>query len=114
MPTDPLAQTNHANEEGFPIVIGFQPELSDETELADTGPLAGDEQNEQKEPLTGYDLVEDMMRRQDEVLRQLDDLNAQVESAIEEIAAVRKSEIEAMQPEAEPADEASDLQRRAA
>lgn len=57
------------------------------------------------EPLTGYELVEDMMRRQDEVLGQLDDLNARVESAIKEISATRKSEIEALESELAQSDQ---------
>lgn len=54
--------------------------------------------------LSGYDLVTDMMRRQDEVLGQLDDLNDRIELAIEQISAARKSEIEALNAESEQTD----------
>ena len=71
----------------------------------------------QDKPLTGYDLVKDMMRRQDAVLTQLDDLNDQIESTIKEISAVRKSEIEALEtkPESNQSDSANPAgQRKAA
>ena len=45
--------------------------------------------------LTGYELVADMMRRQDEVISQINDLNARIESAIEEITDQRKQEQQA-------------------
>ena len=54
--------------------------------------------------LSGYDLVADMMRRQDDVLGQLDDLNDRIELAIEQISAARKSEIEALNAKSEQTD----------
>ena len=41
-------------------------------------------------PLTGYELVADMLRRQDEVIAELDALNLRIESAIKEISDARK------------------------
>lgn len=52
-----------------------------------------EQQNEQ--PLTGYALVADMMRRQDEVIAQIDELNLRIEAAIKEISEARKAEIAA-------------------
>ena len=137
MPTDHPAQTNRIDDEGFPIAIGFQSvadkaseadsqcndcdsALSDEDGMGESQSLERANEAEQ-EPLVGYELVEDMMRRQDEVLSQLDDLNARIESAIKEISAARKSEIEALEAEpgfdsgdsASPADQPID-QRKAA
>ena len=54
--------------------------------------------------LSGYDLVTDMMRRQDEVLGQLDELNDRIELAIDQISAARKSEIEALNAKSEQTD----------
>ncbi len=45
-----------------------------------------------KGPLTGYELVADMMRRQDEVIEQIDELNSRIEEAIKEISDARKAE----------------------
>jgi methyl-accepting chemotaxis protein len=51
---------------------------------------------EQERPsLTGYELVADMMRRQDDVINELDDLNKRIEAAIQEISDARKIEDEA-------------------
>lgn len=47
------------------------------------------------EPLTGYELVADMMRRQDEVIAQIDSLNERIESAIKELSEARKLEEQA-------------------
>ena len=47
------------------------------------------------EPLTGYELVADMMRRQDEVIAQIDSLNERIEAAIKEITEARKLEEQA-------------------
>ena len=47
--------------------------------------------------LTGYELVADMMRRQDDVINELDDLNNRIEAAIQEITDARKIEDEATQ-----------------
>ena len=51
---------------------------------------------EQERPsLSGYELVADMMRRQDDVINELDDLNKRIEAAIQEISDARKIEDEA-------------------
>ena len=150
MPTDPLVSTSQLDDDGFPIAIGFQSavaneststapgcddcrddcqnesqtEQSDESEADDieteeaSSSLDDADHCPSEQPLTGYALVEDMMRRQDEVLMQLDDLNAQVESAIEELSEARKSEIEALESEAASesanlADQATDLRKAA-
>ena len=47
------------------------------------------------EQLTGYELVADMMRRQDEVIAELDSLNLRIEAAIKEISEARKLEEQA-------------------
>ena len=48
---------------------------------------------EQERPsLSGYELVADMMRRQDDVINELDDLNKRIETAIQEISDARKIE----------------------
>jgi hypothetical protein len=59
---------------------------------------------ERAEPLTGYALVADLMRRQDEVIAEIDSLNDRIESIIREITDARKAEIEAS---AVPSDEAA-------
>ena len=120
MPTDSSAPTNRIDDEGLPIAIGFQTVADEPTSAIverEQTPTVSGARAERQEPLTGYKLVKDMMRRQDEVLKQLDDLNARVESTIEQISAVRKTEIEAM--DAESADSASSFdesidQRKAA
>lgn len=48
-------------------------------------------------PLTGYELVADMMRRQDAVIAEIDDLNHRIESAIKEITDARKLEEAALE-----------------
>ena len=45
-----------------------------------------------KSQLTGYELVADMMRRQDEVIEQIDELNSRIEETIKEISDARKAE----------------------
>ena len=52
---------------------------------------------EERPELTGYELVADMMRRQDDVINELDDLNNRIEAAIQEITDARKIEDEATQ-----------------
>ena len=52
---------------------------------------------EERPALTGYELVADMMRRQDDVINELDDLNNRIEAAIQEITDARKIEDEATQ-----------------
>ena len=47
---------------------------------------------ESSQPLTGYELIADLMRRQDDVISELDSLNLRVESAIKEVTAARKLE----------------------
>lgn len=44
------------------------------------------------EPLTGFELVADMMRRQDEVLQQIDDLDGRINAMINQITAEREAE----------------------
>ena len=63
---------------------------------------------EERPALTGYELVADMMRRQDDVINELDDLNKRIEAAIQEITDARKIEDEAAQDFQHEADE--DLQ----
>lgn len=128
MPTDHQPPTSQIDQDGFPISIGFRqgetresaqgnPSADDETlalgenESHDSELLNDEEDTSSEEPLTGYELVEEMMRRQDEVLVQLDDLNDRIEAAIQEVTTARKSEIEAQ--EADANDQAMD-QRRAA
>jgi hypothetical protein len=60
---------------------------------------------ERSEPLTGYALVADLMRRQDDVIAEIDTLNDRIESIIREITEARKAEIEA---NAVPSDEQAD------
>jgi len=126
MPSDLPTQTDRIDEAGFPIAIGFQPEAEElvevdshcydcDLESSDQGGIEDAESldsatpsDQQQEPLAGYELVEDMMRRQDEVLSQLDDLNTRIESAIQEVSAARKSEIVAL--EAESNHDSQDLQ----
>jgi len=48
--------------------------------------------------LSEYEFVADLLRRQDEVLNALDDLNVRIESAISEISAARQAEMEAANP----------------
>jgi len=128
MPTDHQPPTSRLDQDGFPIAIGFQQgevresaqansstdhktDAVDENEVDPPELFSDVNDASNKEPLTGYELVEEMMRRQDEVLVQLDDLNDRIESAIQEVSAARKSEIEAQEADAD--DQAMD-QRRAA
>ena len=60
---------------------------------------------EERPALTGYELVADMMRRQDDVINELDDLNNRIEAAIQEITDARKIEDEATQNFQHQADE---------
>jgi hypothetical protein len=57
---------------------------SDDAEVIESG-----------EPLIGYELVADMMRRQDEVIAQIDSLNDRIESVIKELDDARKLEQQA-------------------
>lgn len=50
---------------------------------------------EERPALTGYELVADMMRRQDDVINELDSLNERIEAAIQEVTDARKLEEEA-------------------
>ncbi|MDA7861841.1 hypothetical protein N9B22_02105 [bacterium] len=63
---------------------------------------------EERPALTGYELVADMMRRQDDVINEIDDLNKRIEAAIQEITDARKIEDEATLEFPEETDE--DLQ----
>ena len=56
------------------------------------------------ESLTGYALVESLMRRQDEALAELDVLNQRVEDAIAEITASRASSDEESKQDSAPAE----------
>ena len=118
MPSDLDLTTSQFDESGFPIAIGFQPaednQAAGKPNLVDpVGPNAVgaglgdvDEALEpQEEALTGYKLVADMLRRQNEVLIQLDDLNDRIELAIEQISAARKSEIEAFEAQGQLLDD---------
>ncbi len=69
-------------------------------ESADTlGEATADEAavivEEERAALTGYELVADMMRRQDDVINELDSLNERIEAAIQEVTDARKLEEEA-------------------
>ncbi len=60
-----------------------------------------------------YEFVADLLRRQDEVLKGLDQLNERIESVIDEISAVRQAEIDSHmsdEPESTQDDSAVDLQ----
>ena len=129
MPSDLDFTDSQFDKDSFPIAIGFQPAEAGEREdaldfdvnQAELGSdlivpeasvvSSSDDANEdsgREEVLTGYELVTDMMRRQDDVLRQLDDLNARIELAIEEISAARKSEIEALEAQGQQLEEDED------
>jgi hypothetical protein len=62
-----------------------------ETDLSDSQTAEAEDLTESGS-LSGYELVADMMRRQDDAINQLDDLNARIESAIAEISASRNSQ----------------------
>jgi hypothetical protein len=67
-------------------------DLSVQTQSEDTAteePSQLVDNQEQSAPLTGYELVADMLRRQDEVIVELDALNLRIESAIKEISDAR-------------------------
>lgn len=49
--------------------------------------------------LTGFELVADMMRRQDAVIAEIDELNGRIEAAIESLSAARKAEIDTLESE---------------
>ncbi|MDE0937305.1 MAG: hypothetical protein OSA89_15405 [Mariniblastus sp.] len=63
--------------------------------------------------LTGYDLVADMMRRQDEVINELDGLNERIEAAINEIIDARKLEDEAALGSLQPLEEDFQIEKAA-
>ena len=129
MPSDLDLTASQFDKNGFPIAIGFQaaedtpatdkPNLDDPAGLNGVGSGLNDA-DEALEPLggalTGYELVADMLRRQNEVLVQLDDLNDRIELAIEQISAARKSEIEALEAQGQfldDDDQAMDQQKAA-
>ena len=109
MPSDLDLTTSPFNEGDFPATIGFQPTQGQQVVgdsnpvvpagLESKGPKRSDAKDvvEPQESSSGYEMVADMMRQQDEVLVQLDDLNARIELAIKQISAARKSEIEALE-----------------
>jgi len=115
MPSDLDLTTPQFDEDGFAIAIGFQPadpvgDSPDPVALTELVPEGAelsdaDEVLESQEAASGYEMVADMMRRQDEVLVQLDDLNARIELAIKQISAARKSEIEALEAEGQLRDD---------
>jgi len=117
MSTDTSLTNSLLDQNVFPIAIGLPATTDDQ--IADAGPQAAqltEDTSSHSEPpvasdapeaedvLSGYDLVTDMMRRQDEVLGQLDDLNERIELAIDQISAARKSEIEALNAESDQTD----------
>ena len=117
MPSDLDLTTSQFDEDGFAIAIGFQPNEGspadnhsnpvDTTEVAskDSEPIDADEVTGPQGAPSGYELVADMMRRQDEVLEQLDNLNARIELTIKQISAARKSEIEALESQEQSIDD---------
>ena len=130
MPSDLDLTDSQFDPECCPIAIGFQ---SAEGETADGGPdLGGPDLNQadsvdigsstaddslgSPEAMAGYELVTDMMRRQDEVLEQLDALNDRIELAIKQISDARKNEIEALEAQGQlldDDDQAMDRQKAA-
>ena len=63
------------------------------------------------EPLKGYELVADLMRRQDQVIVEIDALNDRIESAIKQLEEARKLEQRvgiASDDESEPSDSLSE------
>ena len=129
MPSDLDLTTSQFDESGFPIAIGFQP-VEDNLGQGKPVPVEPAGENEvgsglndadaaletQEGALSGYELVADMVRRQDEVLVQLDDLNDRIELAIKQISAARKSEIEALDAQGQlldDDDQAMDQQKAA-
>lgn len=128
MPSDLDLTTSQFDKDGFPIAIGLQPPQDhqvggDSTYVApeELGPEGlkltnVDDVVEPLEASSGYEMVADMMRQQDEVLEQLDDLNARIELAIKQISAARKSEIEALEAQGQwlnDDDQMSDQQKAA-
>ena len=124
MPSDLDLTTSQFDESGFPIAIGFQPvedkpvpvEPAGENEVGSGLNDADAALETQEGALSGYELVADMVRRQDEVLVQLDDLNDRIELAIKQISAARKSEIEALDAQGQlldDDDQAMDQQKAA-
>ena len=63
--------------------------------------------------LTGYELVADMMRRQDEVINELDGLNERIEAAIKDIIDARKLEDEAALGSLQPLEEDFQIEKAA-
>ena len=55
------------------------------------GPLTPDKEQSPTEELTGYALVADLMRRQDEVIQELTLLDQRVEAMIDQLAAEREA-----------------------
>ncbi|MGY8748052.1 MAG: hypothetical protein ACKVHR_08350 [Pirellulales bacterium] len=63
--------------------------------------------------MTGYELVADMMRRQDDVINELDGLNERIEAAIKEIIDARKLEDETALGCLEPSEEDFQIEKAA-
>lgn len=63
--------------------------------------------------MTGYELVADMMRRQDDVINELDGLNERIEAAIKEIIDARKLEDETALGCLEPREEDFQIEKAA-
>lgn len=58
--------------------------------------------------ISGFDLVADMMRRQDDVIAELDELNARIEAAIESLSESRKAELAALESECDTRERSHD------
>jgi hypothetical protein len=111
MPTQPAQTDERLDDDGEVVSLGLNAfasqdaageeaiELGDSITEAEVATNAETETTSGDAPLSGYELVADMMRRQDEVLLKLDALNDRIELKIAEISAARKSEIEAMEAE---------------
>ena len=77
-------------------VASHEPRDQDDLATATEDSTASNDESKSSNPtLTGYELVADMMRRQDEVISELDTLNLRIEAAIKEISDARKLELEA-------------------
>lgn len=64
----------------------------DPVETQATAESAAESSAPSQAELTGAELVTDLMRRQDAAIAQIDELNARIEAAIDEITSLRKQE----------------------
>lgn len=62
---------------------------------SDESSRENEQSQESSQQLTGYELVADMMRRQDDVIAELDLLNLRIDTAIKDISDARKLEQQA-------------------